>query len=488
MGKCITRFISDADVKKMRTEAINILEEVGVKVSHEGAKQMLEKAGAKVDYQTDLVKIPGELSEECLRRLPGKVVLGGRQPDKDVVLEPGNERVYNRGMSGGEYYIDLQDGKYRKAVLSDVKDWAIATDGTKGIDICCMPYYYDPGLNVSVRDVHGFEILLENTTKPIELQPYGKKNIEYMIEMCLAEYGSKKEFKKRPRFMCMIGPVSPLHWHGNSVDMLLLAGQYGIPVEPDPMPIAGAGGPVTILGNTLLSLAEHLSAVVISELANPGAPVIFAPRPVAMNMATGQVIEASVEVAMISAIQTQVAREGFGWPTDMYAFVSDSPVTDGQSIIDRCFNATFCAFAGADILTGWGCLEASITLDIVQLAIDSEIADMTARALKGVEVNDDTLGLEAIRRVGAGTGNTFLTDPHTIKYFKTEYRKPQILTYARRKAWEAEGRKDLYERAKEKVKRLLSEHKPAPADAALVKEWREITERAEKEIVRMSTV
>ena len=101
-------------------------------------------------------------------------------------MGPGNERVYNRTLSGAEYYVDPYEGKYRKAMLSDVKDWTVVVDGTEEIDICTMPYYSDAGLNLSARDVRGLEVMLENTSKPVELQPYGKQNVEYMIEMGVA--------------------------------------------------------------------------------------------------------------------------------------------------------------------------------------------------------------------------------------------------------------------------------------------------------------
>jgi trimethylamine--corrinoid protein Co-methyltransferase len=487
MGKFVLRFLSDEEVKRIREEAIKILEDVGVEISHDEAKKMLEDAGAKVDHATNLVHIPAQLAEECLKRIPKKAVLAGREPDKDIILEVGSGREYTRTMTGGEYYIDLNDGKYRKATLSDAKDWAVVVDGMEDIDICTLPYYYDANLNMSARDVHGLEIMLENTGKHILVDSYGKQNVEYMIKLGIAERGSKEELKRRPRFSLMIGPVPPLSYHANSIDMMFLAGEYGIPIELDPMPIAGAGGPVTLAGNTLFMIAEHLAGVVLCELAHPGSPVIFTPRPVFMDMHSGEVIESAIENAMMSAAAAQVAREGFGWHTDIFALTGDSPVSDGQSMIERSFNTAFTALAGADILAGFGSIEVTITLDIVSLAIDSEIYNMAARGYRGIEVNDDTLGLEAIRRVGAGAGKSFLGDEHTRRYFKTEYYKPKVFTYARRKAWESEGGKDLYERARERVKTILREHKPTPLDKAVEKELRVIVESAEREIKGMST-
>ena len=96
MGKCLMRLLADEDVRQIKEEAVRILEEVGVVVSHGEAKKMLEASGARVDHQTDLVRVPNNLTEECLKRLPQKVTLGGRGVDNDIVLEPGNEKTYGR--------------------------------------------------------------------------------------------------------------------------------------------------------------------------------------------------------------------------------------------------------------------------------------------------------------------------------------------------------------------------------------------------------
>ena len=254
------------------------------------------------------------------------------------------------------------------------------------------------------------------------------------------------------------------------------------------MIICGAAGPVTLAGGVLLTIAESMAGVVISQLANPGTPVIFAPRPVVLDMATGLPLLGPVENAMMSAAATQVAKEGFEWVSEMSGPTTESLLRDGQCTIERCFNTTLSAYAGADILSGGGNYESSTTLDLVQLVIDNDIFGMTARAVRGIEVNDDTLGLEAIRRVGAGTERTYLTDRHTLKYFRTEYFKPKTFTHSLRALWESEGARDLSERAKEIVSHILKEYKPIPLPEAVVNEMRLISENAEIEIKDVTTL
>lgn len=488
MSKCSTTILSDDEVEKIRTDSIRILADVGVKVSHDKAKRMLETAGAKVDHKNDLVVIPAELTEDCLQRLPKKLVLAGREPEKDAIIERGIDRKYPRTLSGCEMYIDLHSGEYRKITLSDVKDWAVLVDGLENISLCTAPYYSGQGLNPNARDVRAFEILLENTTKHILIAPYGPQNVEFCIQLAIAEAGSEEELRKRPRFSVHVAPVSPLHYHGNTVEMMLMAAKYMIPVSQGNMPLCGVSGPVTLAGGVLLAVAEHLAAVVILQLANPGAPIILAATPGPVDMTTGLVLTGSIESSVMAVALAQVAKEGFGWPIDVMGAASESFLPDAQCIIERSCAMILNSCSEADILAGAGHFETGLTLDPALLVIDNEIYGMMLKGARGIEVNDDTLGLDVIRRIGAGAGKSYLADEHTLRHFRAAYYRPTILTRSSREDWEAGGGKNLYEKARERAINILKEHKPPLLEESVVKELRAISERAEQEIQEMTTV
>ncbi len=487
MGKCLMRFFSTNQVNKIRGGAIKILEDVGIRVGRDEAKELLLSSGARADESRGTLHIPAEIIEQCLKGVPRRVVLGGRKPKNDVVIDPGIERLYTRSLSGMVDWRDYRDGKLRQVLRSDLKDWAYICDALENLDMASTPTYSDPGLNLNARDVGALEVLFENTTKHVELQPLGKKNLEYLIELAIADLGSKEELKARPRFSVMLSPVSPLQYHGLAIDVMFLAGKYGIPIIITPMGICGATMPVTLAGAVTLTMAEAIAGVVICQLANPGAPLLFHPATLTMDMSTGLSLLGGIESSMMYAAETQVAKEAFGWPVEMCGPITDSYLSDGQSVIERCFSTTLPAYAGADIISGAGNCGTSIIADPVQLVIDNELYGMTLRAVRGIEVNDDTMALDAIARVGAGSGRDYLIDEHTLKYYKTEHFRPKIFTRVRRELWEAEGAKDLNEKAKERIYSILKEHKPEPPDEAVVKEMRAIVKEAEREIQKTST-
>ena len=487
MGKCVTKILSSNEVSKLREETILLLQNVGVIISHEEAKKMLEEAGAEVNQQTDLVKIPAKLSEDCLAKLPKTIVYGARNPEKDIVIGPGNEKVYTRSISGAELYYDLYDGKCRKARIADVKDWAILIDALDNLHECTAPYFTEEGFNLQARDVRALEILLENSTKHIVMQAYGPKNLEYCINLALAERGSEKELKKRPRFSIHVSPVPPLHYHANSVSQILMAGKYGIPIEICTMPFMGISSPITLAGGVLMALAEHLAAVVILQVSTPGAPIMIAPRCAPVNMVRGTASLGAVEHAITSAALVQIAKEGFGWQINTI-IQTDSFVADAQTIMERSFLAILNASAGVDTMSGAGQCGSGNTLDPALLIIDDDLFGMMFRMKRGIEINNDTLGLEVIKRVGIGSGKSYLSDPHTLKYFKSEYFRPKIATSTSRDAWEADGRKDLYQKARERAIKILKEYQTPVLKESIIGDLRSIMVSAEREIITTTTV
>jgi trimethylamine--corrinoid protein Co-methyltransferase len=138
------------------------------------------------------------------------------------------------------------------------------------------------------------------------------------------------------------------------------------------------------------------------------------------------------------------------------------------------------ALAGANVLYGMGMLELGVTFSFGQLVIDNTISHMVKRAVKGVDVTDDTLAVDLIRKVGGGSGKQFLTERHTMNYMRTEQSRAGIFDRRMRETWEKEtGGKDAAERANELAKQIINDHKPEPLDNDIKKELRRIVESAE---------
>lgn len=451
------KILSDVDIERIHEQSLLVLKETGIEVEHEACLKLLEAAGASVDYQTKRVKIPNDLVARCLEKVPEEITLAARNPEKDCFITP-KCKPYSRNGGGGDYTIDLETGEFKPLLKADMVDYFRLIDGLQHIDFVAPVYGRD--LPVVGRDILVMREMLANTDKHVHMRVYSKESLEYVIRMAQIVAGGKENLKERPILSLLESPISPLKFVEIIVEALFLCGEYGIPVELCVMPISGGTGPMTLAGNTLLFNVEFLGCVVISQLANPGAPLEYAPRPMIMDMNTGIGLTGSIEAAMMSVAGAQMA--GFyNVPVSLHGPWTDSMVPDGQATFESTYFALLPAFAGAHVLAGAGMLQQGLSFSHVKLVIDDEIHGVILRALEGFRVDEDYLGANAIARVGPG--GSFLADEHTMKFLRSGERYfPQLLFRQTREAWKAEGSNSFQERARERALMILKEHQPAP--------------------------
>jgi trimethylamine--corrinoid protein Co-methyltransferase len=451
------RVLSDGEIEKVHEQSLKILETTGILVDHEEGLRTLEKAGARVDRETRRARIPPQLVAGCLKTAPDHFTLAARDRAKDCPLLRGG-RPYSRNGGGADYTLDLDTGEFRPLMLADLRDYYKLMDRLDGIDFIAPVFGQD--MPVRGRDILMLREAFSGTTKNIHLRAFSGKTLKIMFEMAAIVAGGKEALKKRPLVSLLEAPVSPLRFLDVTVDALLLCGEYGVPLDVCVMPIAGGTGPVTMAGNVQLLNTEFLGAVVISQLAHPGAPLQYAPRPMAMDMRTGFSLAGAIELGLMAVAGAQMAHY-YNVPVSLHGPWTDSMSHDGQSTFERTYMTLMAAYAGANVLVGAGMLQQSLVTSMEQLVIDSEVNRTVVRALQGFEVDEGRLAAEAIARVGPG-GN-FVQDEHTLKYLRGERYFPSPLIYRNsREAWMAAGAPDFEKRANEIARAILKEHKPEP--------------------------
>jgi len=450
----VIEYLTDAQIEEIHEGSLQILEEVGIKVEFEQGLKILDQAGAKVDYQSGRVTIPRQLVAQCLETLPRRFAYAARNPEKDCLLEPGG-RLYARTAGSPDFIIDIDTDEWRPVTSKDVRELYTLMDALDGISIPTAAFAQDwPKFG---RDILMLREMFNHTDKHIHLRTDTVETLPHMLEMAAIVAGGKEKLKERPVVSLLEGMVSPLRFIDVMVNALLLCGEYGIPLEVCCMPMAGSTGPVTMVGNLQLLNTEFLAGVVISQSAHPGAPLVYAPRPMLMDLRTGFSLAGSIDGEMAAVAGVQMARF-YNVPVSVHGQWSDSVLDDGQSILEHAYTALMGAFSGANILVGAGSIQETLTISHAQLVIDDEINKICFRALEGFAVDRDRLGVEAIARVGPG-GN-FLADEHTVKYCRGERYTPELFYRGSVEQWEAEGRKSFRQRAKERAKAILAEHKP----------------------------
>lgn len=469
--------LSKEDLAKIHSASLDILEKTGMAIDHSGAREMLQEAGCCVDHEKKLVRFSPDSVERCLQSVPQAQVFAGRNTDMDMSLKPGGE-VYLRTTSGPTNYIDLKTGEYKEALIDDMKEFARLGDALLHINGNGTLHAGD--VPRKTADIHSLHALLVNTEKHLYAQSFSVKNLKFMIEMLLAVCGIRENIKKRPLMHIVIGIMSPLFIPEDDVDMLFLAGEYGIPVGMCVVPNSGATSPLTLAGTLAQGNAELLAGITLAQLKNPGHQTPYYCIPMVTDMSTGMVVSVCPETVLMNAVLCQLGREFYRLPVMASGIFCDTVISE-QIMFQKAQNALAVFLSGANLLLGAGSVEAGLAYSPVQLVIDDEIMAMTQRFWQGFEITKETLGLDSIDRIGP-QGN-FLADDHTLKYLRTgEHLRPELFSRDSRESWISSGSKNTEARAREKAIALLEEHQVEPLPEDVSKELSTIVSKADQEL------
>ncbi|MBW1889815.1 MAG: trimethylamine methyltransferase family protein [Deltaproteobacteria bacterium] len=476
MKYSIHSLMSTVEMDKVHQASLAILEDTGMQIDHPQARSRLHDAGAKVDNDKNRVRFPAALVEKSINMIPKTVCLAGRDSRYDLMMSYDSPFIVRCG-TGLTAIMDYQTGTYRNATIEDQKNLATLVDGLDNIGMAAPLTVHD--VPSKTADLHATRVLLQHQRKHFMNLTMGSRNMRYQIEMQLAVRGSREDIKKRPLFHPIACLISPLHIPEDDIEIMMAAGEYGLPVKIPVMPMFGASAPITLAGTLALGNAEVLGAFTVLQTLCPGNPTLYYLVPSLMDMRTGGNVYAAPENILLYSAIIQLARSFYKVPSDTTGLFADGVLLE-QSAYQKGTNLQAAAIAGANIVSGAGTVDGGMAFSPQQLAIDDEMVAFTRRLLAGFEITDKTLALDCVRRVGP-KGN-FLEDRHTLENFRTQaLYTPSIFNYQNHSAWQQDPRQ-FAEKAQEKVHNILTSHEVPPLEDAVIKELQKILQAADKEI------
>ncbi|MEM3613159.1 MAG: trimethylamine methyltransferase family protein [Candidatus Bathyarchaeia archaeon] len=469
--------LSREDLEKIHKATLEVLETTGLRITSQKCLRILEEGGCKVDYKRQMAFIPYYLVEEALRKNQKSITLCARNPKYDVVLD--ENHVYITTDGNGTQTIDMETGERRTSTKDDIAKSAIISDAIDVVDIY-WPMVSAQDYPAHVRHLHDLEASLANTEKHVTFETtMSPKEARYQIEIAAAVLGDEEKLRKRPIISSLHCTSAPLQMDGNSMEAALEFSKAGIPVMFFGMPQPGATGPVTLAGSLVVNNAEVLGCLTLTQLVCPRAPVIYGAGIAAFDMKTLKRAGGGPEHGLTGAAAGELARY-YGMPSIVGGFVSTAKTPGAQACYEKFASGFPPVFSGCSMIAGIGLLDDCTTLAFEEILIDAEIVKIVFRIAQGIEVNDNTLALDIIRKVGPG-GN-FLAERHTLQNLRREHFIPELTDRRSFEAWIKDGGKDLVRIAKEKVKVILQTHQVQPLEKDVQKEIKRIIERAEKDL------
>jgi trimethylamine---corrinoid protein Co-methyltransferase len=462
--------LSETQLQDIHLAALEVLRRTGIRFHHQGAVELLKGAGAFVS-DGNLVKFPASLVEQALGTAPSRIIMCDREGQPGMYLE--GSKVYFGTGSDCLNLLDPRTGQHRKFVEADLTDAYRLCDALPNIHFVMsvgIPFDVNPALTYDIQMMH----MLEDTTKPVVFVTNDRASCQRAIDMAAAVAGGYDALREQQHILLYSEPSSPLQQSDTAVDKLILMAEYELPVVHSPGPQMGAVAPITMAGGLVMSLAEILSSLVVHQLTKPGAPFVFGAGIHHMDMSAMQICYASPEFQLTKAAIAELGR-WYGLPTWGYAGCSDAKVMDEQAAVEATLSVIMAKFSGGNLIHDVGYMESGLTTSYEMIALTDELVAMTDNMIKGIEVNDETLLVDEIDRVGPG-GN-YLDSKATLKRFR-EYWRPGLLDRRLRQQWLDKGSLTLGQRLTAKVIKILDEYRPEELEVEKSRKLREILAQA----------
>ncbi len=461
-------------IRKIVAEAEALLEKTGVFVENEVALRLLRDAGMKIDEPVRRVFIQPELIADSLSSAPAVIKLYDRPGEKEFIVG-GDEVHFNPG-SAAVTILDQATQSERNAQTSDLIRWARLVDE--------LPHFHfqstgliSADVPAEIADSYRLYIGLQFCSKPVVTGTFRVEGFKIMHEILAAVRGSEAGLAEKPLAIFDACPSPPLKWSNLTAQSLVDCARAGIPSELISMGMTGATSPVTIAGTLVQHVAENLSGLVITQLARPGAPVIFGGSPSSFDMRHGTTPMGAIETMMIDAAYAQIGKH-IGLPTHAYMGLSDAKVNDAQAGLETSSGAILAALAGINVVSGPGMLDFESCQSLEKLIIDNEICGMAYRLIEGISQRDEPLALDLFASFRAES--QFLTLPHTRQWYRREHIFPEIVDRETYDSWVARGKKSMVDRAADEVIRRLNQPVGFGLDEGLREEFHRIMTAAAK--------
>lgn len=445
--------LTSEEIDKINETVLLVIEEIGCEVNSEAAREALEKAGATVDGETRRVRLSRERAQELIGQAPAEITLCGRDSKHDIHL--GGTRVYT-GTGGTALNIyEPSTGEIFPANLDDLQNIAGLVDKLDNIHLFLLPTYPNE-LPVERVDVNRFFAGLDNTTKHIMGGIYTPDGLQQVIDMAEIVAGSPEALREHPIISIISCIISPFTIDAQYGDLLVATARSGIPVVCPAEPLCGATSPVTLAATVAVQTVDSLMGVILAQAVNPGTPAIFGSVATSTDLSDYKYIAGSVEMGLLNAAGAQMAQF-YKLPYYATGGMTDAKTLDAQAGYESAITNLLCALSGANFIhDAAGLMDFALTVCYEKYVIDNDILGMVLRAVEGIRVNDDTLAYDLIKEIGPG-GN-FVTAKHTRRHMRKEHYLPTLSDRNYRDKWESAGRKEIWEKASETVRKILKNH------------------------------
>lgn len=456
--------LSEESLSAIEATAERIMAEIGLEFRDDPETVALYRAaGAEVteiSEHTWRLRFPRGMIRNLLKTAPEKFIQHARNPEKSV--EIGGDSMVFAPSYGSPFVMDLNKGRRYGTIedfenfvkLAQASPWLHHSGGTicEPTDIPVNKRHLDM---VYAHMRYSDRAFLGSITAP--------ERAEDSIAMARILFG-ESFVDQNCVVMGNFNTTSPLIIDGISsrgIRAYAAANQGSIHL---PFLLGGAVAPLTMAGQVAQCLAESMVSAGITQLVRPGAPAILASFQVTLNMRSGSPTFGTPEAALGSLVIGQLARR-LGLPLRCAGNFSTSKLPDAQAMQQAMMSMMSAVQCGGNfILHSAGFLDGLLSMSYEKFMMDLDICGALHAYTKGVEVNEDTLGFEALAE--GGPGEHMFGTAHTMRHYKTAYWDSALNDDQPWETWDEQGEVDAASRANAAYKESLRTYQAPPLDVA----------------------
>ncbi len=457
--------LNGAQMDALHETSIRILSELGIRVIGETVLKIFERAGALVDRETSTVRIGEDLVEEAVRSAPSSFTLTSRNEARRLTI--GGDAICFGLVAGPPNVHDRIRGR-RSGNLEDYENFIRLAHHFNAIHLIGNQVTSPLELPANNRHLDTYRANLTLSDLPFHCTAIGRGRAMDGINMMAISRGiSLDEMVKDPGVITIISVNSPRLFDEEMGHGLIAMAEHRQPVTITPFTLMGAMTPVTLPAALAQQNAEALFGVTLTQLVNPGTPVMYGAFTSNVDMRTGAPAFGTPENTKANMIAGQLARR-YGLPYRT-SNANASNAVDLQAAYETGMATWGAVLGGGNMIyhaAGW--LEGGLTASYEKLILDVEILQNMIEFLRPLEFSDDALGFDAIKSVE--TGGHFFGAEHTMARYETAFYRPMLSDWTNYENWEAAGATEAVDRATALWRQALQEYEEPAMDPAVREE------------------
>ena len=449
--------LSDDCINQIHENALGLLEEIGILILLPEAIDLLKKEGATVNND-GLVAIPRDLVLNSIQLAPKRYLLRAPNPKHNLDIRLGRQFFSSSG--GCPNAHDRIRGR-RPGCKESFRD-AVQLQQSFDIIHKLSPAPEPQDVPIHFRHYTILQTQLENADKPLAVYARGRAQTEQTFELIKESLQiTETDFQLSPYCSTVINTNSP-----RLIDIPMALGLIDFARSGQlsiitPFCLAGAMAPITVVGALTLQHTEVLAGLTLSQIAKPGAPIMYGGFGSNVDMRSGAPAFGTPTHVQMTLGTGQLARLlGLPWRS---AAGSAANIHDMQASGENTLGLMATAMAQTTLtLHAAGWLEGGLTFGYEKFINDIEVLQVFGHLSKGVDQTAAALSTDPIREVLPG-GHFFETK-QTMARYNTEFYEPLVADLSNYGNWKNKGAITSEERATQIWQSILNNFKP-PTEA-----------------------